>query len=625
MLGAYGQSERIVMCGIAGFRYIGVEARQEWVQAMTDQLIHRGPDGSGSLLLDDVGLGHRRLSIIDLSHSSQPMSSIENRFHLTYNGEIFNYKELRSELESRGVVFRTAGDTEVLLQVLAHWGREGLNRLNGQFAFALYDQKSHELMVCRDRMGILPLFYHFDGMRFSFASEIKALFALPWIDAELNHDAIERYLLTRSTKAPQSLFREIHKLEPGTYIVLDGLGKLSKTRWWQLPDPDYLVADECEVESLVKGALFDAVRARLVADVPVGAYLSGGLDSSLITALAARINEKPVTCFVAGFGDRRFDEVPFAKIAADHCGLELEVVPLDPGDFISSYEKLTWNRDAPLSEPGDVAVYFIAQQAASKVKVMLSGEGADELFAGYPKHRIDKYLDFSQIMPSELRRKFVSVLERRLGSNSSRLRVAIRASSARTRHERWQSWFAPFTWYELRAMREGYGRVPDELPEIDPDYINAMLRNDCDQWLSDNLLERGDRMSMAASIECRPPFMDHNLIELALRIPGAMKCNNHAGKLVLRKISEKMLPPSIIERRKVGFKVPVDEWFRGDMREYVWDHLLGANSFVSGYLSRNAIQDIYARHLAGKNEELKIWTLLGLEVWKKTFLGTHAN
>lgn len=607
------------MCGIAGFRCIGMQARPEWVQAMTDRLVHRGPDGFGSLLLEDVALGHRRLSIIDLSHSIQPMSTSEGRFHLTYNGEIFNYKELRAELEKEGATFRTAGDTEVLLQVLKYWGPSGLHKLNGQFAFALYDAREHELMVCRDRMGILPLFYHFDGSRFSFASEIKALLALPWIDAELDPDAVERYLATRSTRAPQTLFRGIHKLEPGTHLVLNNSGELHKTRWWQLPEPDYTVCDAREAESAVRSALSSAVKARLVADVPVGAFLSGGLDSSLITALAASINEKPVTCFVAGFGDARFDEVPYARSVAEHCGLDLEVVPLDPGAFISSYEKLTWNRDAPLSEPGDVAVYYIARQASSRVKVMLSGEGADELFAGYPKHRIDSHLSALQRLPNGLRQTLVAHLERRLGKNASRLRVAVRALSARTREERWLNWFAPFTWSELKSMRDGYGYILDEPSIGDPDSLNAMLRNDCGQWLSDNLLERGDRMSMAASIECRPPFMDHNLVELAFRIPSSLKCNSGTGKVVLRNIAESILPPNIIERRKIGFKVPIDEWFRGDMREYVWDHLLGANSFVGDYFSREIIEDTYSRHVSGKNEELKIWTLLGLEIWHRTF------
>ncbi|MBL7645454.1 MAG: asparagine synthase (glutamine-hydrolyzing) [Candidatus Hydrogenedentes bacterium] len=597
-----------------------MQARQEWVHAMTDQLAHRGPDGSGSLLLEDVALGHRRLSIIDLSHSIQPMSTSEGRFHLTYNGEIFNYKELRAVLEKDGATFRTAGDTEVLLQVLRYWGPAGLHKLNGQFAFAFYDESQHELMVCRDRMGILPLFYHFDGRRFSFASEIKALLALPWIDAELNPDAVERYLATRSTRAPQTLFRGIHKLEPGTHLILSASGELKKTQWWCLPGPVSNVSGPQEAECLVRDALTSAVKARLVADVPVGAFLSGGLDSSLITALAATINEKPVTCFVAGFGDARFDEVPYAQSVAEHYGLELEVVLLDPGAFISSYEKLTWNRDAPLSEPGDVAVYHIAIQAASRVKVMLSGEGADELFAGYPKHRIDQQLDALQRLPIGLRKYIVPFLERRLAQRASRLRVAVRALSARSRQERWLNWFAPFTWYELEAMREGFGGILDESSDVDSDYLNAMLRNDCGQWLGDNLLERGDRMSMAASIECRPPFMDHNLVELAFQIPSSLKCKRGTGKIVLRNIAKDLLPPQIIERRKIGFKVPIDQWFRGEMREYVWDHLLGTNSFVGEYLSRKVIADIYSRHLSGKNEELKIWTLLGLEIWHRRFL-----
>lgn len=608
------------MCGIAGFRLTGEPARSEWVCAMTEQLTHRGPDGSGEVLIGEVALGHRRLSIIDLKHSAQPMSSADGRFHLTYNGEIFNYKELRSELQGNGVEFKTAGDTEVLLQVLQYWGPEGLHRLNGQFAFALYDGKQKELMLCRDRMGILPLFYHYDESRLSFASEIKALLTLPWINAELNHQAVERYLATRSTYAPQTLFRDVRKLEPGTFLVLNERGQLEKKRWWRLPDPDYSITDEREAKALVGAALSDAVKARLVADVPVGTFLSGGLDSSLITAMAAQNCDKPVTCFVAGFGDPRFDEVPFAREMAKHCALDLKVVPLDPDDFISSFEQLTWNRDAPLSEPADVAVYFLAKRAAEQVKVILSGEGADELFGGYPKHLFDRRLDFVHLMPIKLRWRLVRALERRLGSSASRVRVALRVLSSRTREERWLSWFAPFTWYERKTLREEYGNILDVEYGTDPDHLNAMLRNDCGQWLSDNLLERGDRMSMAASIENRPPFMDHNVVELAFRIPGSMKCKGNSGKQVLRNIAKELLPESIIRRRKLGFKVPIDEWFRGRMREYTWDHLLGTNSFVSSYMSREYINELYNRHLNGKNEDLRIWTLLGLEIWKRRFL-----
>lgn len=608
------------MCGIAGYRVVGSEARLDWVESMCRQLVHRGPDGSGEVLRGDVALGHRRLSIIDLAHSVQPMLSKDGRYAITFNGEIFNYGELRTALHNEGVEFRTSGDTEVLLHVLIRWGKDGLHRLNGQFAFGFHDLETNELLLCRDRLGILPVYYYLDGDKVAFASEIKAILALPWVKAELDESAIEWYLATRSTCAPQTLFANIRKLEAGTYLVMNGSGEVSVTRWWDLPRSSDEIRDEDHATEQVEQHLRAAVEARLIADVPVGTYLSGGLDSSLVTTIASQCTDKQIACFVAGFGDSRFDEVPYARLVAQHCGANLEVVALRESEFIDAYERLTWHRDAPLSEPGDVAVYFIAKQAAGSVKVLLSGEGADETFAGYPKHVYDKWARWLDPLPSPFRSRLFRLLEERCSVGSGRMRVGLRALATRSREERWSTWFAPFTWYDRQALKPGYGALVRDTDPVELDPVNQMLRRDCGQWLSDNLLERGDRMSMAGSIENRPPFLDHKLVELSFRIPGHMKCKGNAGKVILRRIASGLVPQQVIERKKVGFKVPIDEWFRRGMREYALDHLLGTDSFVSDYFSRQFIQALCDRHMKGHNEDIRIWTLLGLEVWHKRFL-----
>ncbi|MEO5913713.1 MAG: asparagine synthase (glutamine-hydrolyzing) [Luteolibacter sp.] len=612
------------MCGIVGVRYFkGRRAEEGLLRQMAAQLHHRGPDGDGFKVLGDVGFGHTRLSIIDLAGSPQPMTSASGPFHITFNGEIFNYQSLRADLERDGVPLRTHGDTEVLLEIMRREGIRGLDKLNGQFAFAYYDETKETLIVARDRLGILPLYYHIGPDFFAFASEIKAL--LPAVgEPVLDDAAVEEYLTYRSVPPPRTLFKGIRKLAPGTVLHIGKDGSLREEVYWSLParqQGDMLTGDAAI--RAVDQKLQEAVALRLVADVPVGAYLSGGLDSSLTVALMKKLREGgEVQTFAAGFSDPRFDELPFARQVSEAVGTVHHEVMVTSQDFLDHWEKLSWHRDAPMSEPADVAINKIAKQARAQVKVLLSGEGSDEIFGGYPKYAFEPKLAPLAAIPNFLRVPMFRMGERLLPESKNRIRQAGRALAARSTAERMQTWFGPFTWYERKSLRPGYGNgnEPGQWDRAEGDHLRRMLYVDCHTWLADNLLERGDRMSMAASIENRPPFLDHELVELAFRIDSSMKIKGTSGKWLIKEIARKHLPQNIVDRKKVGFKVPLDEWFRGGLKDYVHDLLLGPDSFVSSYFDRRVIESLLVNHTRGRrNEELRLWTLMGLEVWHRAF------
>jgi asparagine synthase (glutamine-hydrolysing) len=612
------------MCGILGVRYFnGRKADEALLRKMASQLRHRGPDGEGFLLMGDVGFGHTRLSIIDLAGSPQPMSSASGPFHITFNGEIFNYQSLRHDLAKNGVPLNTCGDTEVLLETLRIDGLNGVNKLNGQFAFAYYDEIRQTLLLARDRLGILPLYYHVGQNFVAFASEIKAL--LPAIsNPELDDEAVEEYLTYRSVPPPRTLFKGVRKLGPGTALHIGKDGSLREEVYWALParESGETLTGEAAIQAVYE-KLQEAVALRLVADVPVGAYLSGGLDSSLTVALMKRLrNGGEVQTFAAGFSDPRFDELPYARQVSEHVGTTHHEVMVDSKDFIDLWEKLSWHRDGPMSEPADIAIHKIAMQARADVKVLLSGEGSDEIFGGYPKYAYESKLAPLASIPAFLRVPAFRIGERLLPESRNRMRQAGRALAARSTAERMQTWFGPFTWYERRSLRPEYGKInePGQWNRVEGDHLRRMLYVDCHTWLSDNLLERGDRMSMAASIENRPPFLDHELVELAFQIDSAMKIKNGSGKWLIKEIARKHLPGKIVDREKVGFKVPLDNWFRGGLKDYVHDLLLGPDSFASSYFDRRVVSRLLHDHTTGRrNEELRIWTMMGLEIWHRAF------
>lgn len=610
------------MCGIAGIRRIdGEPVAHGALAAMAGRLAHRGPDDQGFWSDGPVGFAHRRLSIIDVAGSPQPMTV--GPATICFNGEIFNYRELREQLAADGHVFRTAGDTEVLLAQYLARGPDGVEQTNGQFAYAIHDARSGDLWLFRDRLGVLPLYYYWDGRVFLFASEIKALLAALPKAPEVDLRSLKEILAHRSVPAPHTLFQGVSKLPPGHRLRLGAHGDVDLTPWWSLPtSPAGSARPQQAVEQLA-GALERAVESRLVADVPVGAYLSGGVDSSLVVALMKRLHgDAPVETFSAGFSDPRYDELPWAREVSGLLGTRHHEVVVEPADFETLWPRLTWHRDAPISEPADVAVFRLAELARGTVKVLLSGEGADELFAGYPKYRMARLAQLADWLPAALRRPGLRALERALPASFWRPRIMLRAMGARDEADRFQTWFAPFTREERDALLPGadHGGHLEIWRRAPGDLLQRMLYVDCHTWLVDNLLERGDRMAMAASVESRPPFLDHRLVELAFSLPSDVKLRGGRTKWIVKEVARRFLPDRIVDRRKIGFRVPLDAWFRGGLRDMSHDLLLSPDSFVAQALERTRVEQLLETHArARRNEENRIWTLLCLEIWHRAF------
>ncbi|MBL1074056.1 asparagine synthase (glutamine-hydrolyzing) [Nocardia sp. 2] len=594
-------------------RFDGIPVDPELLAEMGRCLRHRGPDDEGLWCAGPVGFTHSRLSIIDPGGSAQPMAGSNGTTHISFNGEILNYRELRREL---AYPFTTRGDTEVLLAVYEAHGPAGVRSLRGQFAYALHDYRTNETHLFRDRLGIAPLYYYRSDTLFAFASEIKAL--LPVIDSpRVDTASLHDFLAHRSVPAPYTFIDGVRKVPQGHHLVVRADGTVHIEPFWQLPTAgEVLDIPPGDAVALLDDALRSAVRDALVSDVPVGAYLSGGVDSSLLCALATELRpDAELHTFTAGFGDARVDETSWARRAADLVGSTHHETLVTPEDFQRDWARLSWHRDSPLSEPADVAVYHLARLAGEHVKVVLSGEGSDELFAGYPKYRFARTTRVPGLPRSPLRH-----LETRLGAAQARLTVALRAISEPTYAERMRGWFAPFTSAEREQLLGG----PPERTVLAPyrdgrgDALRRMLYADTHTWLADNLLERGDRMSMAASVELRPPFLDHRVAELAFRMPSHLKIRNGTTKWVVKELARRHFPADLVDRSKVGFKVPLDEWFRGHLREPAFDLLTGPSSFVGAVFDRAMVRRLLAAHDSGeRDEQSRLWTLLSLEVWHR--------
>jgi asparagine synthase (glutamine-hydrolysing) len=621
------------MCGIAGF--ILRESRpnaQLRLKAMSDSIRHRGPDGEGFFhaSIDNsghaVGLGHRRLAIIDLAGGDQPMSHQDAGVTLIYNGEIYNFDLLRRELETLGHRFRTRSDTEVLLNAYVEWGPDCVVRLRGMFAFALWDQPRGRLLLARDHFGKKPLYIYQDREKLLFGSEIKALLAFGEVETSLDRASIADYLVYRYVPGPHTLFAGIRKLPPGSYALWRN-GELRETRFY-LP-PYGAVPTEAEPVAhplqAFEETLDTAVRIRMVSDVPYGAFLSGGLDSSTIVALMTRHSGQPVNTFSVGFREARYSELPYARMIAKQFETRHSELLVSADDLMQHLPTLIHHGDAPVAEASNIPIYLISKEAARSVKMVLTGEGSDELLGGYPKHSAERFAAlYRAIMPPALHGRVIEPLVRLLPYDFRRIKIMMATIGIADAEERLPRWLGALSFAERdRLLATVLHRAVDPQPfEASPrrSALERMLYFDQTSWLPDNLLERGDRITMAASIEARMPFMDTELAALAAGLPDRWRIRGFVQKYVLRRLMRDRLPREILGRPKVGFRVPINEWFRGSMRAFVRDHLTGPDTLANEICDRREVERVLTEHESGRqNHEKLIWALLNLELFQRQF------
>ena len=622
------------MCGIAG--WIAKPAlTQDTLRSMLSAIAHRGPDDEGMSQFHcsgtghEVFLGHRRLAIIDPNGARQPMCDVNAGLAVTFNGEIYNFRELRDELSRLGYSFARDSDTEVLLRAYQHWECKVVDHLRGMFAFAIWDARRERLFLARDRFGEKPLFLHENANGLYFASEIKALLRVPGITAEVNPKAVWDYLSYRYVPGPGTLFGGIRKLMPGTMAVWER-GKLTESRYWSAPDRSVNAFEQpkADVVETFLSRLDEAVSLQMVSDVPFGAFLSGGLDSSTIVALMSRHNSK-VKTFSVGFGDDGFSELGYAAQVARHFGTAHHELTVTERDMVERLPALVAFRDAPVSEPSDIPIYMLACEAGRSVKMVLTGEGSDEILGGYPKHVVESYTRPYQWLPGSIRHRLIEPLAHALPYGFRRIKTAVTNLNIEDWRERYIRWFGALSFNErdrLALRQFPRSATNHDVPfDADPDVssLRRMLYFDQTSWLPDNLLERADRMTMAASIEARVPFLDHELAAFVSSLPDRFRIRGRRTKWILRAAARHLLPERILNRPKVGFRVPVNKWFRGPMRDFLMNHLQGASSMTRSYFDPKVLDRILADHMSGRqNSEKLLWSLLNLEIWHRHYART---
>jgi len=618
------------MCGIVGVFERGAAATEGVVRRMASAIVHRGPDDEGYFVDGPVALGFRRLSIIDLHDGHQPMMSDCGRFTIVFNGEIYNHLELREQLEKdHGARFRTKSDTEVLLCALRQWGEPALERLNGMYAFALWDGLERSLLLARDRLGKKPLFYAKTPGGLRFASEVKALLRHPEVPAEVDRSRIPSFLAYRYVPGEETLFRNVECLPPASSMKVWGDAVAASPRpYWDLTfrSAGPLSPDPAAAEEELAALLTDSVRRRMVADVPVGAFLSGGLDSSVVVSLMAEAHPEPVKTFSVGF-DTGFSELSYAREVSSLLRTDHHEVMVGAAELIRQIPAVLESRETPITEASDIPIYLLSRLARTKVTVVLSGEGADEVFAGYPKYAFERAWALTGgFIPPSVSRAVAALLPFRL----RRLQLALETVGEPDRLERHTAWFGGFTAREravlmtpdLAAAGSAHGAVAPWLEGRHfPSLVEEAQYLDTRFWLPGNLLLRGDRMTMAHSLELRCPFLDYRLAEFGARLPLDLKVRGRSGKWLLKRVARRRLPPHIVDRAKWGFKVPLAEWFGGALTPLLREVLLSPEARRRGYFREEEVRRLIDTHVSGKrNHEKQLWILLLLELWHRMFV-----
>jgi asparagine synthase (glutamine-hydrolysing) len=628
------------MCGIAGVMKFGGEGRAEagLVRRMCNVMAHRGPDDDGVYTDGPVGLGMRRLSIIDVAGGHQPISNETGTVWIVFNGEIYNHASLRKDLESRGHRYKTNSDTETIVHLYEEYGSDCVNYLRGMFAFAIWDREKRSLFVARDRLGIKPLYYRLTSESFLFGSEIKVVLAHGGVRPEFHFAGLPEYLAFGYLSGEETSYDGISKLLPGHRLELNENGEVKIEQYWDL-DVSTVgpVRDESYYVQTYREMLEQAVGSHLMSDVPLGVFLSGGVDSSAVAALMTKIREEPIETFSVGYAEQTYSELPYARTVAKHLGSVHHEVLVSERDFFDSLPRLTWQEDEPIVWPSSVSLYFVAKLARERVTVVLTGEGADETLGGYTRYAFtlrNQALDrmYRSVTPAILRKGV-----RGLISNSSLIGAKLQRKLAHTclgvDSGSWSSFYfdnflSAFSeaqqtqlltddTKERLAPGMAYQHVLGYWENAKGELLQRLLYTDIKTYLVE-LLMKQDNMSMAASIESRVPFLDHVLVEFATRIPRDVQLKGLAGKTILKKAVEDLLPHSILYRRKLGFPTPWSGWLAGARLDSIEKMLTGTRSLQRGYFKREAIERLFAEHRAKYRDHYdRIWRLLNLELWHR--------
>lgn len=621
------------MCGICGILYWDEKRKPEIsrLKRMCDTLVHRGPDDEGQIVLGSVGLGMRRLSIIDLCTGHQPLSNEDGTVWIVFNGEIYNYREMRADLEKMGHQFRTASDTESIVHGYETWGQGVCEKLNGMFGFAIWDRRGKKLLLARDRLGIKPLYYYQDKEKLVFGSEIKAILQYPGISKSVDPTALNNYLTFEYIPSPRSIFKEIRKLEPGKWLVSHD-GRIYTKSYWKLqPNENRWKAGEAQ--DYLTDLLRDSVRLRLVSDVPLGAFLSGGIDSSIVVSQMAGLMNQPVKTFSIGFKEASYDELYYARAVArkyntEHHEFTIEAKALD------LTEKLIKHLDEPFGDFSIFPTYLVSRMARDFVTVALSGDGGDELFSGYDAYRAHQFdRQFYKWLPRIIKNDIFGALSRKLPPsekkkgliNSFKRFIQGTELPRSLYHARWMIFL-----HELERRKLFSWDVLKEIDGDDPyDFIHQHSREvegvgdvtrtgyiDIKTYLVDDILVKVDRMSMATSLETRVPYLDHRIVEFVFTLPPGLKMKGFDTKVLLKKTFWDHLPLEVQHRDKQGFSIPIKNWIRNDLRSMLLDLLDGDRILRQGFFNPAFVSKLVEEHLKGvENHSHKLWALMVFEQW----------
>lgn len=626
------------MCGIAG---IMGSRRADAIKKMTDIMIHRGPDDSGYYVDDDIALGQRRLSIIDLNHGRQPISNEDDSLQLVCNGEIYNSPELRELLLAKGHRFKTATDVEVILHLYEEYGDNCVKHLRGMFAFALWDSRKRRLLMARDHLGQKPLFFCQKNGAFAFGSEAKSVLASGVTEAEIDLEGLWHYMSLRFMPDQHSLFKGIKKLPAAHYLVLED-NQISMHKYWDVDFREKLTSSKSVITDQLDELLLDTVKGHLLSDVRVGAFLSGGIDSGTVASMMAVLGEKNLPHFSIGTKEKEFNELPYARMVSEKYGMEAHEKVIEP-DLIHTIPSMIYHMDEP-ADPFGFGVYLVSELAAKHVKVVLGGDGGDENFAGYDRYAGQRLVDYYCLLPQWFRQNIVKKISDRIPESFGYKSLAQKAAWVnemslfsggeryaqslgvlRFTHESKRKLFSPSAIQSLGDPSSGEKILKYFNADNADHVVDKMLYTDLMTRIPDHLLTIGDRMTMAHSLESRAPLIDYKVVEFAASIPVNMKLNSRALKgnhlkYILREVASRYMPKELITMKKQGFRFPLGIWFRTDLKDFL-RRLFDQSRFVElGLFEKSYIDTLLDEHISGKvDHNYRIWVLLNLEYWYRMY------